>query len=359
MKYIFLFSDASDSHNINRVEDFVRGGCEVEVFSFIRKGRKIKSQEKVPMTILGEIEDGNYINRLFLYYKSIKKIVEKYKKEDVVYYTLGLHIAFFIDILSKGNRFIYEEADLVHTYFKVHLLKLIFEKIDKRIIRNSYLTFLTSEGFALYHFGNFIPDNVRIVTNRLNPSIQDCELERPRLFNSQKICIGFVGLPRFDSVYNFIDCFCSNFPQFEFHIFGAPMDIHFEELMKYNNCICHGRFSNPNDLPQIYSSIDLVLCTYDIKYDNVRYAEPNKIYEAIYFRKPIIVSDHTYLGNKVKALNIGYVINALDNSAIISFINSLSLDSINEKICSCNLIPKCSAINDNSELISKVKNSIS
>ena len=35
---------------------------------------------------------------------------------------------------------------------------------------------------------------------------------------------------------------------------------------------------------------DMVVATYDVTIENVRYAEPNKIYEAIFFETPIILS---------------------------------------------------------------------
>lgn len=76
----------------------------------------------------------------------------------------------------------------------------------------------------------------------------------------------------------------------------------------------------------------MVLATYDVKYDNVHYVEPNKIYESIYFETPIIVSEGCFLGEKVKKLNIGYTVNALNTIDIKKLIDSLTIENINNKI---------------------------
>lgn len=80
------------------------------------------------------------------------------------------------------------------------------------------------------------------------------------------------------------------------------MEIEAESLKDINNIFFHGAFKNPIDLPKIYSKIDFIVATYDTTTLNPQYAEPNKIYEAIFFRTPIIVSYNSYLANKVNKL---------------------------------------------------------
>lgn len=98
----------------------------------------------------------------------------------------------------------------------------------------------------------------------------------------------------------------------------------------------------------------MVLSTYDVIYENVRFAEPNKLYEALYFEVPIIVSKNTYLAEKVKRLNVGFEINALDDEEIILFIKTLSVQMLNEKSQACAKIDKNELINVNTEFFSKL-----
>ena len=79
----------------------------------------------------------------------------------------------------------------------------------------------------------------------------------------------------------------------------------------------------------------------------MRYAEPNKIYESIYFETPIVVSEGCFLGDKVKKLNIGFTVNPLDETAVKQLIDSLTPEIIEDKIVSARQLGKEYAINNN------------
>lgn len=345
-KIVFIVPSITLSHYKSRILEFVDRDYDVEVYGFERSTHSKNKDLPYKYLIIGNIEDGSYVDRVKLYRRKFAEIGKKYRDEKVVYYLCGLDIAMFFTLFNPKAIYIYEECDLVHTYTKV---KFILELIDRRIIRKSLLSVLTSEGFLKYHFGANSPDNVCLVENKLNPEILNCKLLEKTKLSNDSLSIGFVGIPRFDSVYNFIDVFCKNYPQHTFHIFGGPIPEQFQSLTKYSNCHFHGFFNNPVDLPRIYSQIDLVLATYDVKYDNVRYAEPNKLYESIYFDTPIIVSEECFLGDKVKELNIGYTVNALDALDIKQLIDSLTIENMNSKIESIKRLGKDYAISHNVE----------
>lgn len=233
-------------------------------------------------------------------------------------------------------------------------LKHLFEIVDKQVINKSLLTITTSEGFINYHFNGIKPNNVCLVENKLNPTILEYEIEQ-KSFDEDKLSIGFVGAPRFNSIYNFIEVYCRNFPNYTFHIYGGPVSEKFRSLEKYKNCIFHGFFKNPVDLPSIYKNIDLVLSTYDTRFENIRYAEPNKIYECIYFETPIIVSSGTFLAEKVNSLGIGYDVDAMNDNAIINFVRELSYEDLGKKIMATKSIDKNETLNINNHLFERLK----
>ena len=188
-----------------------------------------------------------------------------------------------------------------------------------------------------------------LIPNRLSSKVLN--LPSYAKNESTALRIGFVGFPRYNSVINFIKVYCENYPQHEFHVYGGPISDEFSKLKEYKNCIFHGIFSSPEDLPKIYSEIDLVLSTYDVSYENVKYAEPNKLYEAIYFETPIIVSSRTFLSEKVEKLGIGYSINALNDDEIINLIKNLTIESLREKINNESLIHKKDLVDKNDETV--------
>ena len=176
------------------------------------------------------------------------------------------------------------------------------------------------------------------------------------------LSIGFVGFIRFKSIYNFCKVFCTHYPEHDFHFYGAINSEGnkklFEPLQDFKNCHFHGVFKHPDDLPSIYSQIDLVLSTYDIENVNVRYAEPNKIYEAIYFKTPIIVSSDTYLSEKVNELGIGYSIDPMNDEEVINFVDQLTEKSIREKQEALERIDPQYALNINNDFYEALKNVI-
>lgn len=346
-----ILSTIGSSYCNKRIASLKETGSTLVVYGFEREGIDIPKELPYSVNLLGRISSGHYKERLGMYFKSLKGLSKRFDNDHTIYYLFGLDIALFFLFLNRNVRYIYDECDLTHTYLGVG--KSLLEALDRRIIRKSSLTVTTSEGFIQYHFNTNWPENVILVENKLDKSIFEYGVLPARSFG-ERLSIGFVGFPRFKSVLNFIRVYCSSFPNYEFHVFGGPVQDDFNSLRQYSNCYFHGFFQNPQDLPRIYSSIDLVLCTYDIEYDNVRFAEPNKLYESVFFETPIIVSSCTFLADKVRRLGIGYDIDALDDGAIIRFINSLSQESIKAKRASLHLIEKKNAVKDDGELIRRI-----
>lgn len=178
--------------------------------------------------------------------------------------------------------------------------------------------------------------------------------QKTTYLSMEHLSIGFVGKPRFKSVVNFATVFCRNFPTYQFHFFGGPVGKEFEPLRNYPNCRFHGFFITPDDLTDIYSQFDLVLSTYDVEFEIVRYAEPNKLYEAIYFETPIIVSKGTFLAEKTEELGVGYAIDPMSEEQVISFEKNVSIESITSKIEKEREIPTSYCINSNKELFDRI-----
>ena len=241
-----------------------------------------------------------------------------------------------------------------------HIIRKTLVAINKLAIKNSALTIFTSEGFL--DFYKNIPSNKYIVIpNKVSPNCPPFSIEDRTINPTEKIKIGFVGSIRYETTYNFVKVCAEHFPNVEIHLFGIYSEgCKFAAKTKtiaekYDNVIYHGRFKNPDDLPAIYSQIDMVLSAYT-PCPSVIYAEPNKLYEAIYFRCPIIVNKNTFLSKKVDRLNIGYSIDALDIDSIKSFINNLSADSYNSKRAQCSSIDQKECINTNKDLFQRIAN---
>lgn len=339
---IFIISSLSDSHCKHRILSFLQLGYRVKVYGFQRNGESVPENLPYEITVVGTVQDSQYRARIRTYLKGVSRIVRQ-EGNKKLYFTFGLDLTLFLRIVSPRCKYIYEEADLVHTYMK-SWRKRVLERIDKGLIRRSQYTILTSEGFAQYHFGTNYPKNIQIVPNKLNADVLKIPFSKSP-FDIHHLRFAFVGGARFDTIDFFVQTLLENFPQHEFHFYGTvePRMERFKE--QFTNVFYHGRFKNPDNLPSIYENIDLVLSTYDTGFDNVKYAEPNKLYEAIYFHTPIIVSNDTFLAQKVQKLGVGFVVNPFDSSAIIQFVQSITGQQLIQKQNACQMIPKTDCIN--------------
>lgn len=348
---VFILTSSVNPNSIKRIDEFVSRGYQVKAYGFKRDVEVPNKSRYVDIEILGNYKNNlSYYKRCSIIRNGIKRVIRDTEWIDCVYYLVGLDVAMFFRLQTKKAYF-FEEADMVHTNIKVKAIKNIYECIDRSIIKHSLLSAFRSEGFIRYHFGENVPNNVCVITNRLNVSIKDFDVLPKKDIDINHLKIGYVGFIRYSSILNFAKVFCKNFPQHEFHFYGTfPSEEtkkRFSELESYNNCFFHGSFKSPDELNRIYSQIDMVLSSYDISAENVRYAEPNKIYESIYFETPIVVSSGTFLAQKVERLGIGYDINAMDDESIVAFVESLTHESIQKRIDNIRLIDKKEVLNIN------------
>lgn len=359
-KIVFIINSISAQRCIKRVEEFIAHGYEVEAYGFSRRLEMHSQPKHFSLEVIGEYDNSlSFPKRVPILKRGIRKVLQRHEKEkDTVYYLFQLDVALVFKMLTRSNRYIYEESDLMHTYIGNGVVRGVLEVIDKWIIKKSLISVFTSEGFLMYHYGEKRPDNTCVIANRLNPVIKKLAKHEKNI-GKGNLRIGFVGFPRYKSVISFARIICKNFPQYEFHVYGelkGRYEKDFEALRHFSNCFFHGAFFNPDDLPLIYSNIDVVLSTYDVEYENVRYAEPNKMYEAIYFDTPIIVSEGTFLEAKVKTLGIGYSVNPMDEGAVVQLLKEMTRESLLSKMKNCKNIEKKKCLNINEDFFKRIEN---
>lgn len=312
MKIVFIVGSLTDSHIIKRVEAFIEKGFQVEVYGYMRDVSFVNKYKGIDPHVLGVVENERYINRIIPVWKDVSKILRSCTT-DTIFYLWGFDIA--ISALLHSNKYIYEISDVRYASFRKPLSSLL-RFVDRSIIKRSIATVITSEGFVDYMGNkNLFEKKFILLPNKLSRSMLN--VERPNSFEfkgNEKIRIGYVGLYRYpNTVVKLAEIIGESFPSMEFHFWGVGDETIMTKInslvSKYNNVYEHGPFKNPVDLQKVYSTIDIVACNYDTKGVNERIAEPNKLYESIFFNKPIIVSENTFLSKKVKKLGIGYVVN--------------------------------------------------
>lgn len=361
-KIIFIVNTLGGNHWRNRVREFESHGYEPTIYAFSRDGEYQSYDNEWPARLLSDFSNtDSYFKRVLIYIRTLRSVIKENKEKDVVYYFFGMDLAMFVAPFLK-QPYLYEEFDLMHTYMGNGIVRYAMEKYDKWLIKHSLLTLLTSEGFVDFHFKKETPANVVLVPNRLNPKVAELPYYiKDEEYDLKHIRFGFVGAPRYKTMANFAKVIAEHFPQHEMHFYGKVgiEDEHFfTELQNKKNVFFHGYFKNPDDLPLIYSGIDILLSAYDADYENVRYAEPNKIYESVYFEKPIVVSSRTFLAEKVKRWGIGWDIDCMNDNEVVAFVSSLTYENIMEKKMTTQSFDKKDTLNINDELFTKLSEAL-
>lgn len=350
---VFLLASIDAPHIIKRIGEFIERGYKVNVFGFKHfREPNLLLPKNINIEIIGVINQANYWKRIKTIVKGVRYVINKCKNKKVIYYLPSLDVAMFHRVFSTAP-YIYEESDLKHTYVSSKLIQKILEVINKRIIKNARVSAFTSEGFLEYHFGDKWPHNSCLVPNRLNDGILNLQKESKGDIDINHIKFAFVGKAQFMSTFLFAKYIVENYQQHEMHFYGTTdsRDAEvIERLKTYDNCFFHGRFSNPDDLPNIYKNVDIVIALYDTDSINVLFAEPNKLYESIFFRTPIIVSSGTFLAKKISRLGIGYDLDATSRVSLDEFMDNLSEHDLKCKIKNASVIPEIDAINNNQQL---------
>jgi len=356
-KIVFLLGSISQPRCIKRINSFISAGFDVEIYGIDRSKYNLNADiyEK-KIHIIGKQEDGKqYVKKFFQNQAAIKKIIKNYDPDKTIFYSFGFALTLSLK-LNNAKNYIYEISDILYGYNKFNSVRWIFKAIDKYLIKKSFLTVLTSEGFGDFLFGQKWPNNIIIQPNRLHSDFLNEQRLKIEQTNGsiQHLKFSYVGAFRSpNTIFRFAKIIGEKYPQHKFYFYG---DSHLtSEVIKlsetYNNIKYFGPFKNPDDLSKIYSNIDIIVACYDVQDLNEKILEPNKLYEALYFNKPIVVSKNTFLAERVKTLGCGFEIDASIDESIISFIDSLTDNKLNEIYTNIQKIELEETIDDNSKKI--------
>lgn len=331
-KIIFLSSQLSLPRIIKRVTSFSEKGYEVEIYGFSRSEflNGNSYPERIKVHSFGFLPDGqSYLHSLKEHHKFISKIIKQENHNDVVYYAIGFIPALICFLYAKRS-YLYEISDLIYGTFKYSQLSAAFAFMDSLMIKKSLLTVLTSQGFSDYLFNGKQPNNVIVQPNRLNSTFFS-KVGRPKPLLSPNLRFGFVGYLRYtNTVFRFAMIIGEKFPDYSFSFYGDSKYAKDAKAMseKYENVHFFGKFKSPDDLSSIYSNLDVIVACYDTSTFNEKVAEPNKLYESLFFCKPIIVSPNIFLSKRVCELRCGYEIDATNDSVVENFIKNLKHEEL-------------------------------
>ena len=330
-KIVFLVSSLSQPRAIRRVESIADLGYKVYVYGYDRGQYNCNRFSKdIDVVVLGSMsKGGGYIGKFKQIGKDIKDVVKLHQGENTLFYSFGYIETFYLH--KQGVRYAYEISDIAYSGGMMGHLRPIFKYIDRRMVKDSEFTLMTSEGFKKYL--NVKDARIVIQPNKVNRKLLGCQrnvLDK----KEDKFVFSFVGSIRYEPVLRFAKIIGDYFPQHEFHFYGVAnveytKNVLRELTSKYGNVKMFGSFKNPDDFEEIYNKVDIVVTTYGLTF-NEKILDPNKLYEGILFCRPLVATEGTFLAKQIEQYNCGWNIDSSTDEGIKSFVENLTADKVKE-----------------------------
>ncbi|MEG0895149.1 MAG: glycosyltransferase [Oscillospiraceae bacterium] len=295
------------------IDFFEQNNIEYDCIYWQRE-EKIENTPKNEYNYYGKMGQGflNKIKSYFGFKKFVTSVIQKNKYDKLVVLTTVPAV-----MLSKylfkhyKNKYIFDFRDYSFEKFPP------YKKLVDKIIDNSEFTTISSKGFM-----DFLEDNQKIYINH-NMAFSDNISEVCDIKNKPVLNVGFIGNVRYyEENIALIEKLKNSFNYQLWYIGKANADCNLEGYCKendINNVSFVGKYSN-DQKPELYKNIDVINSIYGDTSLEVTTALPNRLYEACLFKKPIISSKKTYLGEVIALYNLGIVVD-VEKDDVLPMIN--------------------------------------
>ena len=266
------------------VDVLKKQGAEIELIYPNRMGIK----EEFADGILREIKWDNTKNKAlnFVSFKSqVSKILKKGKYDFVIVLT-----TFPAVLLAGVLKSRYRGKYLVDVRDFTHEDSSVYYYFEKKVLKNASLRVISSPGFK-----NFLPEEDYCICHNVSAEYKSGARHFAKK-DSGKIVIGYVGSIAYAANCKKIIDLVKKDDRFCFCFYGNEKgSMPVTSYVKECNCErikCFGEYS-PSQKSEIIEGVDMMFNVYGNGKPLVRYALSNKLYDSMYFKKPLLVSPDT------------------------------------------------------------------
>ena len=288
MQYLKKYTDILDTENI-----------EYEVVYWNRDGEKEKVDFKgaiVPFEYVINTHQSFHkkIGGFLKYTHFMYKMIKQRKYEKLIILTSQTAVPLFKILLGKyKNKYIFDYRDITKEKIAP------YKKLVQKLIKNSYFTAISSMGFK-----KVIGESDKYV---MSHNCSNLQFEETKERKDDKINISFWGLVRHIELNkNICDVF-GNDERFNLYYHGEGFYKELKEYCdekKYNNVYITGRY-NRDEIKGFADNADIIHCVYDNNYITAPTLAV-KLYDAVRYKKPILVQKGSYVEEFLKKYEIGF-----------------------------------------------------
>lgn len=293
---------------------------------------------------------GNPIVRTLAWYKFVEKTMKREKCDIAIVVPTKTAMVLAPFLFLSLYRYIFDIRDYTGEN------SAWFRLVERLLINKSELTVISSNGFR-----SWLPQSNKLTNIHNMPYSYEEEYDCTDLKTKETINIGYVGCVDYEYQNRKIMESLGNDPRFILQYSGiVATRCKLEQISKdqgYNNVIFTGRFDNRNK-KGIYEQVDIINAVYGNDSLIVSTALPNKLYDALIYKKPIIASKGTYLGELIEQYGVGFSID-VDKDNITEKISGFIADFDSEcfvKNCTL-LLQQC--IEEQEKTIERIQKVIS
>lgn len=339
---LFVLPTIGDTKDSKRIQILQQAGYNVLIGAYERRGFTPRIPEG-KIHVLGKIEDGKYLKRIWSYLCSMLKLRRLIKKSNIVYaVSPDLALITLLSSFCLRRPLIMDVADIREIEVSKSLIGGIVRLLDRFIIQRCALIVVTSQAFIDSFYRSTLEldiPNYYLLENKVDYDI--AEKVYPSLFhkNNKKLRIGYFGVLRDNWTIEFLLALLSKYPD-DYEVVIAGIDLLSQyDISELDRQVLGfhylGTYRSPDDLDRLYSKIDVMAIFYpDVDasknwFEAKRICRSNRFYEACYFQKPIIAFSFSEDGKVVEELNIGFT---LSNYHIQEAVEKISIELTNNKI---------------------------
>ncbi len=245
-------------------------------------------------------------------------------------------------IKLTSNFFIYYQVrDLHALQFGKGILPSIIRRFEKLMLKKVDKILVSSTGFIDHYFKKIYNGNIVLIENIPSREVWgNFKFTKSNLFT---IRIGFIGIIRYkESLFQLIEAVEElNIQGYSFEVFfaggGDTSDLK-QKIKQKEKFIFQGAYEYAKEIIELYNKIDLIYSVYDGNDFNCKVAMPNKFYESIITKKPILVASNTFLASKVEEYGIGANVISGDKCILVEKLKQINQENSWFKNAQSNLL---------------------
>ena len=222
-----------------------------------------------------------YISRIFI------KIIIWRVRPDIVWLSSAELFAYIPIETRLSQRLIYDCMDDILAFPTFESHKSWLQKLENELIASSTYVFCSSDTLRarLINRSGYAYKYI-VLNNAVEPSSFFCHPPKPTTKANRKFIFGYIGTISSWFDFEAIDRIVNCFPEIEVRLVGPIENLSLPVKAKHERIKLIGVASH-NDLYRISQEFDVLLMPFVIT-ELVKAVDPVKLYEYIFFNKPII-----------------------------------------------------------------------